>query len=158
MAVACVECCAALRRGCRVAISETPYLYADPLLNDAMPLAFVSQASDTAVGDACYFFCARVTFSIDATQVIVLVSGGSDSVALLLALQQAANTFKPALRVEAVHFNHALRGQDSEADEDFVVDTARRLGVPLHVRRWKGEHLGTGTSIHERRFGCENIV
>lgn len=71
----------------------------------------------------------------------MLVSGGSDSVALLLALQQAAKTFQPALRVEAVHFNHALRGQDSDADEDFVVDMARRLGVPLHVRRWKGSSM-----------------
>lgn len=75
---------------------------------------------------------------ITSPQVLVLVSGGSDSVALLLALEQAAKTFQPALRVQAAHFNHALRGEDSDADQEFVVDMARRLGVPLHVRRWKG--------------------
>lgn len=127
-----------------------------------MPLAFVSQVPYQIrrwVGVAsCFFFCTRVAFPIDATQVIVLVSGGSDSVALLLALQHAAKTFMPALRVEAVHFNHALRGQDSEADEDFVVDMARRLGVPLHVRRWKGNILGMGISVHERRFELENTI
>lgn len=71
-------------------------------------------------------------------QVLVLVSGGSDSVALLLALEHAAKIFLPALRVEAAHFNHALRGEDSDADEEFVKDMASRLGVPLHVRRWRG--------------------
>ncbi|CAM9157533.1 unnamed protein product, partial [Hapterophycus canaliculatus] len=77
--------------------------------------------------------------------VLVLVSGGSDSVALLLALNEAAKTFQPAVRVEAAHFNHALRGKDSDADEEFVAGLAHGLGVPLHVRRWKGaDEGGTG--------------
>ncbi|CAN0250284.1 unnamed protein product [Scytosiphon promiscuus] len=77
--------------------------------------------------------------------VLVLVSGGSDSVALLLALDEAAKTFEPALRVEAAHFNHALRGKDSDADQEFVTTLAHGLGVPLHVRRWKGaDEGGTG--------------
>lgn len=76
----------------------------------------------------------------------MLVSGGSDSVALLLALDEAAKTFEPALRVEAAHFNHALRGEDSDADEEFVAGLAHRLGVPLHVRRWKGE----SPQLHDR--------
>ncbi|CAB1097602.1 unnamed protein product [Ectocarpus sp. CCAP 1310/34] len=82
---------------------------------------------------ACYF------------QVLVLVSGGSDSVALLLALERAAKTFQPPLRVEAAHFNHGLRGKDSDADQDLVVKMADSLRVPLHVRRWRGpEEGGTG--------------
>lgn len=72
-------------------------------------------------------------------QVLVLVSGGSDSVALLLALNDAAKTFQPPLTVEVAHFNHALRGEDSDADENFVASLAQRLGLLLHVRRWKGE-------------------
>ncbi|CAM9365782.1 unnamed protein product [Ectocarpus sp. 4 AP-2014] len=77
--------------------------------------------------------------------VLVLVSGGSDSVALLLALERAAKTFQPPLRVEAAHFNHGLRGKDSDADQDLVVKMAESLRVPLHVRRWKGpEEGGTG--------------
>eukprot|EP00903_Cladosiphon_okamuranus_P015538 g14344.t1 len=77
--------------------------------------------------------------------VLVLVSGGSDSVALLLALERAAKTFQPALRVQVAHFNHALRGKDSDADQEFVVDMARGLEIPVHVRRWKGvDEGGTG--------------
>ncbi|CAN0577678.1 unnamed protein product, partial [Ectocarpus sp. 12 AP-2014] len=69
-------------------------------------------------------------------QVLVLVSGGSDSVALLLSLERAAKTFQPPLRIEAAHFNHGLRGKDSDADQDLVVKMADSLRVPLHVRRW----------------------
>ncbi|CAM9432732.1 unnamed protein product, partial [Laminaria digitata] len=76
------------------------------------------------------------------TQVLVLISGGSDSVALLLALHEAREAFQPPLRIEAAHFNHALRGRDSDADEEFVANLAARLSIPLHVRRWKG--LGEG--------------
>lgn len=78
-------------------------------------------------------------------QILVLVSGGSDSVALLLALHEASEAFQPRLRLEAVHFNHGLRGEESDADQDFVEALAERLGVKLHVRRWKGvEQGGTG--------------
>ncbi|CAM9793055.1 unnamed protein product, partial [Ectocarpus fasciculatus] len=77
--------------------------------------------------------------------VLVLVSGGSDSVALLLALERAAKTFQPPLRIEAAHFNHGLRGKDSDSDQDLVVKMAESLRMPLHVRRWKGpEEGGTG--------------
>lgn len=99
----------------------------------------------------------------------MLVSGGSDSVALLLSLEQAAKTFQPALRVQAAHFNHALRGKDSDADQEFVVDMARRLGVPLHVRRWKGtavvghkksvirETHGAGVKVASAGLACTYI-
>ena len=75
------------------------------------------------------------------------MSGGSDSVALLLALHEAAKTFQPQLHLEAAHFNHALRGEESDADEDFVVGLAEQLGIKLHLRRWKGPDQG-GTGGH----------
>ena len=87
-------------------------------------------------------------------QVLVLVSGGSDSVALLLALERAAKAFQPPLRVQAAHFNHALRGKDSDADQDFVVDMARGLGVPLHVRRWKGTKVSDWMLTLKRHTAC----
>lgn len=84
----------------------------------------------------------------------MLVSGGSDSVALLVALLSAAPFFQPHLRVEAVHFNHALRGEDSQADETFVSNLAQSLGIKLHVRRWKGADEGgtggAGSGMQER--------
>ncbi|CAM9395243.1 unnamed protein product [Choristocarpus tenellus] len=68
--------------------------------------------------------------------VLALTSGGCDSVALLLALSYARHTFQPPLQVEACHFNHGLRGLDSDEDEAFVVALAFRLGIVCHVRHW----------------------
>lgn len=61
-------------------------------------------------------------------RIIVAISGGPDSVALLSALHELAPTF--ALFLSAVHFNYGLRGQESEEDEAFVVHLCRRLHIP----------------------------
>ena len=45
---------------------------------------------------------------------LVAVSGGADSVALLLVLQRLG------YRVEAIHCNFHLRGDESDRDEEFV--------------------------------------
>jgi tRNA(Ile)-lysidine synthase len=63
----------------------------------------------------------------------VAVSGGLDSVTLLVSLQRLASELDLALY--AAHVNHGLRGEESEADESFVRELAGGLGVPLAVRR-----------------------
>jgi tRNA(Ile)-lysidine synthase len=64
----------------------------------------------------------------------VAVSGGADSVALLLALHAANRQHKEALGVvlSAVHVHHHLRGDEADADAAFVTDLCTRLEVPLH--------------------------
>lgn len=66
-------------------------------------------------------------------RVVVAVSGGPDSVALLRGLLDA----RPAPRGDCIvaHFNHGLRGSESEDDERFVRDLAARLGVACDVGR-----------------------
>src|SRR6516225_6411473 len=64
-----------------------------------------------------------------STGIVVAVSGGADSVALLRALEAARDPHAPFPLVIA-HLNHQLRGSESDADEDFVVDLhARRLAA-----------------------------
>ena len=58
---------------------------------------------------------------------LVAVSGGADSVALLRVLLMLG------YRVDAVHCNFHLRGDESNRDEQFVRDLCRRLDVPLHL-------------------------
>jgi tRNA(Ile)-lysidine synthase len=58
------------------------------------------------------------------------VSGGADSVALLLLLHG-----RPELSLTAVHLNHQTRGTESDGDEAFVVDLSARLGHPVVARR-----------------------
>lgn len=57
---------------------------------------------------------------------LVALSGGADSVALLLLLRLLDYT------VEAVHCNFHLRGDESDRDEQFVTDLCVRLDIPLH--------------------------
>ena len=64
--------------------------------------------------------------------VIVAVSGGADSVALLFALYLLKD--KLEITLEAAHFNHNLRGEESSRDENFVRRLCDRYDIPLHVR------------------------
>lgn len=56
----------------------------------------------------------------------VAVSGGADSVALALLLRSLQSELGATFFI--VHFNHKLRGPDSDADEQFVRELAERLG------------------------------
>ena len=58
---------------------------------------------------------------------LVAVSGGADSVALLLILQQLG------YRIEAAHCNFQLRGEESVRDEEFVKSLCKKLSIPLHI-------------------------
>lgn len=68
-------------------------------------------------------------------RVCAAVSGGADSVAMLLLLQAENMQPKNALGVgiSAVHVHHGLRGEEADADLQFVEELCRRLEVPLHV-------------------------
>ena len=63
----------------------------------------------------------------------VAVSGGADSVALLLLLLELRQKLGFVLSV--VHFNHKLRGRASEGDEKFVASLAAGHNLPFFVTR-----------------------
>jgi tRNA(Ile)-lysidine synthase len=60
----------------------------------------------------------------------VAVSGGADSVALLLLLLELREKLGVVLSV--VHFNHKLRGRASDADEKFVAKLAAKHSLEFH--------------------------
>ena len=70
--------------------------------------------------------------------VIVALSGGADSTALLDLLSRL-----PGLspRLVAAHLNHCLRGAESDRDEEFVRSLARHYRIPLEYRRMDVEEL-----------------
>lgn len=63
--------------------------------------------------------------------VVCAVSGGADSVALLFSLYLLRE--KLGITLEAAHFNHNLRGEESQRDEQFVRGLCARYDIPLHV-------------------------
>jgi len=71
---------------------------------------------------------------------LVALSGGADSVCLLLCLKELG------YRIEAVHCNFHLRGDESDRDEKFVIELCKKNEVAIHLT-----HFDTKTyaSLHQ---------
>jgi tRNA(Ile)-lysidine synthase len=67
--------------------------------------------------------------------VVIGVSGGPDSVALLLALMDASRIRRLNLKLRIVHLNHRIRGREADNDEKFVRKLAARFRLPISVRK-----------------------
>ena len=59
--------------------------------------------------------------------VVCAVSGGADSMALLWAMYLLKDKLK--IQLSAAHFNHGLRGEESDRDEAFVADFCKGYGI-----------------------------
>lgn len=66
---------------------------------------------------------------MNLTEPLVMVSGGPDSVALLRVLLEFG------ARPRVVHFDHGLRGDESDADASFVRNLCEELDVPCRIER-----------------------
>lgn len=64
---------------------------------------------------------------------VAAVSGGADSVSLLLALHELKDRKKLDHRFVIAHFNHGLRARESDEDEEFVRELTVRYGFELAV-------------------------
>jgi tRNA(Ile)-lysidine synthase len=65
----------------------------------------------------------------EGAKLLVAVSGGADSIALLGAMQAHH------LDIVAAHVNHGLRGEQSDGDEEFVLRHCHAIDVPVTTRR-----------------------
>ena len=84
--------------------------------------------------------------------VICALSGGADSVALLFGLYLLRE--KMQFRLSATHFNHHLRGEESDEDEAFVRDFCQCYDIPLFcggIRVQSGEK-GLEAAAREARY------
>jgi tRNA(Ile)-lysidine synthase len=66
-------------------------------------------------------------------RILVAVSGGPDSMVLLRLLRQFAAT--GGWKIAVAHFNHLLRGRESDKDERLAEEEAARIGAPFHAGR-----------------------
>ncbi|MDP6439167.1 MAG: tRNA lysidine(34) synthetase TilS [Candidatus Brocadiia bacterium] len=73
--------------------------------------------------------------------VLAGLSGGGDSVALVLILRELAEAGALPLKVHLAHVNHGLRGRESDADEAFCRELAAGWGLELTVKRLPAGHL-----------------
>ncbi|MEQ8838905.1 MAG: ATP-binding protein, partial [Lacipirellulaceae bacterium] len=70
-----------------------------------------------------------------SVNVVVAVSGGADSMALLRAIWTLKDQCGGPGIVTAVHVNHQLRGPQSDEDEGWLAEQCQQLGVRFVARR-----------------------
>lgn len=101
---------------------------------------------ESDVGECTLFLARQALRSFESTEsttasdnestpqsLLVALSGGIDSTALLLALQATRGSHK--FEIHAAHFNHNLRDKESLEDERYCTKLCEELQVPFHTER-----------------------
>lgn len=86
-------------------------------------------------------------------KVIVAVSGGPDSICLLHILY----SFKDRLGITlaAAHVNHCLRGEESDADEEYVREFCKNVGIECYINRVDINKLSYERNLSSESAGRE---
>ncbi len=86
-------------------------------------------------------------------KVYCAVSGGADSMALLWGMYLLKE--KLDISVEAVHFNHHLRGEESDQDQTFVAEFCDFHDIPLTISGFpvKAGNKGLEAAARDARYG-----
>ena len=69
----------------------------------------------------------------DISTVLICVSGGADSMCLLEVLRHLS--YEYGFKIVVAHYNHELRGEESDRDETFVMERCEEHGIPFYSGR-----------------------
>ena len=86
-------------------------------------------------------------------KVIIGVSGGADSICLLFMLLELQK--EVGFSMEAVHVHHGLRGEDADADENYVKEVCKDQGVELFCFHENVKEYASLTGMSEEEAGRE---
>ena len=88
------------------------------------------------------FFCGKVKETIkkyslakNGEKITVALSGGADSVALLLSLIKIKDDENLAFSISACHLNHGIRNESAKRDADFAKELCEKLSVPFYTEK-----------------------
>ncbi len=84
-------------------------------------------------------------------KVLIAVSGGADSLALLHFLDRYQKHLK--IKLGVAHLNHGMRGETALADENYVKEQCRRRGIPFYTRYTAVEALSEDLKISVEEGG-----
>ena len=107
-------------------------------MNDTRKMTYISVAKSAR----------RLGLINDGDKIVVAVSGGCDSSALLHILMKLREPMK--LELLCAHINHNLRGEESDRDENFVRETCKKYGIPCRVLS-----VDVGEYAEEHRLSTE---
>ncbi len=96
-------------------------------------------------------YCRRRRLIGEQGRIIVAVSGGVDSMVLLDLLAREREAL--GLKLIVAHFNHQLRGSESDADERLVTQRAEQYGIEAYVDR-----AGTAECARQARLGIQEVA
>ena len=93
------------------------------------------------------------TLTSPGEQIVCAVSGGADSMALLWGAYLLKDML--GISLSAAHFNHGLRGEESDRDEAFVREFCQRFDIPLFVGGSKvtAGKKGLEAAARDARYG-----
>ncbi|MBA4684897.1 MAG: tRNA lysidine(34) synthetase TilS [Planctomycetes bacterium] len=99
------------------------------------------------------------------TGLLISLSGGIDSVALLAAVAEVNHTRDVPRPIESFHLHHGLRGEEADRDAAHCLQLCRRWSVPLHIvhenldLQWgDGKPSMETVARNRRRFHFEKIA
>lgn len=108
------------------------------------------------VEESVHTFMKYKHMGIEGQHIVVAVSGGPDSMALLHFLHQERRRY--TIRVTAAHINHQLRGVESDQDEQMVRTYCKQAGIifvseKVDVKQYAKEHrVGSSLAARELRY------
>ncbi|MBO5020246.1 MAG: tRNA lysidine(34) synthetase TilS [Clostridia bacterium] len=98
----------------------------------------------------------RFSLLENTKKVTVALSGGADSMALLLSLNSLKDTL--GITLKAAHLNHLIRGEEAFRDEEFVKGICEKFGIELFLKRVdvpliaKEKGISTELAAREARY------
>jgi tRNA(Ile)-lysidine synthase len=90
--------------------------------------------------------------------VLLMLSGGADSMTLLALLPGIEAHLDLKLRLTALHVDYAARGAESDRDREIVTRACAAAGVPLHVVRLQRRLSGAGFQARARALRYERAM
>jgi tRNA(Ile)-lysidine synthase len=86
---------------------------------------------------------------LENRKVIVAVSGGLDSVALLHILHALSGRFK--IKLHVIHVNHGIRGKDADSDAEFVRGLTRSMKIPMTLVKLRKLNPGASENLMRQK-------
>ncbi len=86
----------------------------------------------TGIVEKIKYYCNRHDLLHSEDRILLAVSGGPDSVALLHIMCCVLPEYR--LHIEVAHLEHGLRGEASREDQRFVQELCKRLGIRFHTK------------------------